>query len=60
LHYPQLGSEDNGGEKANMVERVSCCNCENARIGEDSKGFPNHYIMGKCCHKKSSKKTFYE
>jgi hypothetical protein len=49
--------KDNGGEKANLVERVSCYNCENARIGKDSKSFPNHYIMGKCCHKKSSKKN---
>jgi hypothetical protein len=41
-----------------MVEGVSCCNCENARVRENSKGIPNHYIMGKCCHKKSNKKNF--
>jgi hypothetical protein len=41
-----------------MVERASCCNSENARIGKNFEGFPNYYIMGKCCHEKSSKTNF--
>jgi hypothetical protein len=44
--------EYNGGKRTHMAKKTSCCNYENARIGEDSEGFPNQYKIEKCFHKK--------
>jgi hypothetical protein len=32
--------------------------CENARVGKNFEGIPNHYKMGKYCHKKLGKNNF--
>jgi hypothetical protein len=32
--------------------------CENARVGENFERIPNHYKMGKYCHKKLGKNNF--
>jgi hypothetical protein len=55
LHYPQLGSKNNGGERTHMAKKTPCCNYENARFGKNFEGIPNHYIIKECCHKKSRK-----
>jgi hypothetical protein len=41
-----------------MPEKTSCYNCENGKVGENSKGISNHYKMGKCCHRELGKNKF--
>jgi len=46
------------GKEHTWHKELDCYNCENARVGKNSKGIRNHYKMGKYCHKKLGKNNY--